>query len=123
MPSALAAVDTSVLIAWQNPDEPGHADATTMIATWPRKVIHTLNLAEFLTGYPADDCPAMLAVLARNGFAWFDTTAEALAAARRDTGLKMPDACVLAVARAQGADAVLTLDQRLLHAAERHGFA
>jgi len=121
--SRLAAVDTSVLIAWQTPAEPSHAEATAMVAAWPDKVLHTLNLAEFLTGYSETVWPLLLATLRRNGFAWHDTTPETLAQARRDTGLKMPDSCVIAVARSTGAGAVLTLDQKLRRAADREGFA
>jgi len=121
--AGLAAVDTSVLIAWQTPTEPRHAEATTMMATWPDKVLHSVNLAEFLTGYPESVWPNLLVTLTRNGVTWRDTTPETLAQARRDTGLRMPDACVIAVARSAGAVAVLTLDRKLRQAATAEGFA
>jgi predicted nucleic acid-binding protein len=58
-----------------------------------------------------------------HGFTFHHTAAEELADARRTTGLKMPDACVIAVAKAQNATAVLSLDERLRRAARAGGFA
>lgn len=46
-----------------------------------------------------------------------------LATLRAETGLKMPDCCVLLAARSAGASAVLTFDVRLAMAARATGFA
>ncbi|MDR0592070.1 MAG: hypothetical protein LBG60_02185 [Bifidobacteriaceae bacterium] len=58
-----------------------------------------------------------------NGFEVRDTTAQELAAAKIRTGLKMPDACVIAAARAGAVEAVLSLDQRVARAARAEGFS
>ncbi|MDR1152868.1 MAG: PIN domain-containing protein [Bifidobacteriaceae bacterium] len=118
----LAAVDSSVVIAWQNRDEPFHARAVEMISAWPDLVMHTLNVAEVLAGLRDHDWTLFLDMMRRDGFTFHDTTAQALARAKRDTGLRMPDACVIAVAAAHRARAVLSFDQRLLRAAHAHGF-
>jgi predicted nucleic acid-binding protein len=116
-------VDTSVVIAWQNREEPAHAAAVAMLADWPDLVMHAVNFAEMLAGVEKSQWADLARVMRAHGFAFHDTAAEALADAKRDTGLKMPDACVIAVAKAEGADAVLTLDDRLARAARAQGLA
>jgi predicted nucleic acid-binding protein len=118
-----AAVDASVVIAWQNLDEPGHGTAVELTAAWKTLVMHTVTLAEILAGLERSEWDGMLDLLRGEGFTFHHTTAEELADARKKTGLKMPDACVIAVARSQGAAAVLSLDGRLRRVARAEGFA
>ncbi|MDR1187731.1 MAG: PIN domain-containing protein [Bifidobacteriaceae bacterium] len=121
MASRVAAVDASVVVAWQNRDEPSHAEAVRLIAAWPDLVMHTVNLAEILGGVDKASWPILLDTLRGDGFRFRDTSAGQLAEAKLDTGLKMPDACVVAVARAEGADAIVSLDRRLSQAARAEG--
>lgn len=52
-----------------------------------------------------------------------ETAPTQLASLRAQTGLKLPDCCVLLAAQNVGADAVLTFDKRLAGAARELGFA
>jgi predicted nucleic acid-binding protein len=122
MTDSLAAVDASTVIAWQNPGHESHEQATQLMGAWVSKVMHAVTAAEVLVGIDRDRWAAALADLREMGFTFLDTTPEQLAAAKLDTGLKMPDACVLAVARAAGAQAVLTFDDRLQKAARSEGY-
>ncbi|MDR2566951.1 MAG: PIN domain-containing protein [Bifidobacteriaceae bacterium] len=121
--SGRAAVDASAAIAWQNVDEPFHGAAVELIAGWPELVMHTVNLAEMLAGMDKSEWEGLIEVMREDGFTFHHTTAEQLAEAKRATRLKMRDACVIAVAKAQGAQAVLSLDSRLIRAARAEGFA
>jgi predicted nucleic acid-binding protein len=116
-------VDASTVIAALNDDEPSHNAALDLLASWDALVIHTVNVAEILAGVDPAAWTGLLGAMHSAGFAFCDTTAEELARAKVVTGLKMPDACVIAVAQARRADAVLSLDQRLTRAARAAGFA
>jgi predicted nucleic acid-binding protein len=120
-PDRRAAVDASTVIAALNSDEPAHGEALDMLASWDILVMHTVNLAEILTGVDRASWNGLLDTMRAAGFEIHNTTAEELACSKADTGLKMPDACVIAVAKAQRVDAVLSLDQRLLRAARANG--
>ena len=113
----LAAVDTVTVVAWLRTDHVFHAAAVDALADWPQLVMHTVNLAEVLVGVERADWPKTKAALTGVGFTFHDTTADQMATARLDTRLKMPDACVIAVARARNASAVLTFDEKLRKAA------
>jgi predicted nucleic acid-binding protein len=119
----LAAVDASVVIAWQAPSDRFHQAATHLVAAWRDKVLSEVTLGEVLVGVPADRWPAFLSLLDRNGFTRREVKAEAMAGTKQRTGLKLPDACVLATAVAIKADAVLSFDDHLLQAAHAEGFA
>ncbi|MDR1393628.1 MAG: type II toxin-antitoxin system VapC family toxin [Bifidobacteriaceae bacterium] len=118
-----AVVDASLVIAALNADEPSHGQALNLLAAWDVLVLHTVNLAEILAGVDRGAWDGLLAALRANGFEAHHTTAEELAEARLATALKMPDACVIAVAKAQHVEAVLSLDARLVRAAREQGFA
>ncbi|MDR1807871.1 MAG: type II toxin-antitoxin system VapC family toxin [Propionibacteriaceae bacterium] len=123
MTSDLAALDAGVVIAWQTPEHKFHARSLEAIAAWPRLVMHTVNLAEVLAGLDRDEWASTIRDLHAIGCTIRDTTAQELAAAQFDGNLRMTDACVLAVARAQAADAVLTFDARLRRVCDADGFA
>ncbi|MDR3070485.1 MAG: PIN domain-containing protein [Propionibacteriaceae bacterium] len=116
------AVDTSVVIAWQTPEHVFHADATRLIGdAEPPLYMDELNLAEVLVGLDRSDWPGLMETLAEMGFEFVRSTAAEVAAARLDSRLRIPDACVLAAARAAKADAILTFDAALATAADRLG--
>ncbi|MDR3359730.1 MAG: PIN domain-containing protein [Bifidobacteriaceae bacterium] len=118
------AIDASVVIAWQNPDDVFHARATQMIGhATPPLHLHQLNLAEVLVGLDRSEWEDLMGALTEMGFDLVNTTGVEVAAARLDGGLRMPDACVLATAKATGATTLLTFDQRLAAAAAKAGLA
>ncbi|MDR1824628.1 MAG: PIN domain-containing protein [Bifidobacteriaceae bacterium] len=120
---AVAAIDASIVVAWQDANEPHHNDAVALIKAFPHLVLHTVNLAEVLAGMPRSQWPGVWTRLQAIGFEIHFTSADEMAAAKQDTRLKMPEACVIAAARARRADVVLTFDDRLKAAARRFGFA
>jgi predicted nucleic acid-binding protein len=99
-----------------------HEHAVDLLAAFPALVMHTVNVAELLVGTDRRAWAGLLATIRAHGFTVHDTTPEQLADARRRTGLRMSDACVIAVAEARHADAILTLDRNLLRAAAAEGF-
>lgn len=116
-------VDANVVIAWQTPDHVFHADAVRLIGdAEPALYMHELNLAEVLVGLDRNDWPHVVTTLVEMGFEFVTTDAIALAAARVDGRVRMPDACVLAAARTTGAAAVLTFDATLRAAAAASGY-
>ena len=83
----------------------------------------TLTLAEVLVG-PArrgrlDDARAAIAALEVEEIPLASGAAGELATLRAETGLKLPDCCVLLAARDASASSVLTFDERLATAAAR----
>jgi predicted nucleic acid-binding protein len=118
----VAAVDTVAAIAMLTPEHVFSADALDAVAQSQSLVMHTVNLAEFLAGLSPSQWPEVKADLTDCDFSFHDTFAETLAQARRETRLKMPDACVIAVARETGADGVITFDERLRTTAAALGF-
>jgi predicted nucleic acid-binding protein len=120
--SVSTAVDASVVIAWQTPEHVFHTEATRLIGdAEPPFYMDELNLAEVLVGLDRNDWPGLIGTLSEMGFAFVRSSAAEVAAARPDSRLRMPDACVLAAARAAKADAVLTLNAALATAANKLG--
>lgn len=121
-------VDASVLIAHFNARDGHHSRAETMLL---QAVGHTLaassvTLAEVLVG-PAragklDVARAALGALDVEEVSVHAGAAERLAELRADTGLKLPDCCVLLAAQEVNADAVLTFDDRLSKRAQELGY-
>jgi predicted nucleic acid-binding protein len=118
-----AAIDAGVLIARLRPDHVFHRAALDALRSQTRVVMHTVNFAEVLVGLEHGMWARTRTALEGQGFSFRDTTAAELAAARVDSRLKMPDACVLAVASAAGSVTVLTFDEKLRSAAQAEGFA
>jgi predicted nucleic acid-binding protein len=116
-------VDASVLIAHLDENDALHdraVDALLAAAEQPL-ACSPITLAEVLVG-PARSGRLRDArrAVARLGIAEVplgDDAAARLAALRAETGLKMPDCCVLLAAEEARADTVLTFDDRLGRAA------
>ncbi|MDR1426707.1 MAG: type II toxin-antitoxin system VapC family toxin [Bifidobacteriaceae bacterium] len=122
--SGAAVVDASVVIAWQDAGHPRHREAKDLLEAWgPDFAMHKLNLAEVLVGLDESDWSPFIELLRQVGFQFQSTGPEQLARARQQTGLKMPDACSLALSRAKRATALLSFDQRLTAAAQADGLA
>jgi predicted nucleic acid-binding protein len=112
-------VDASVLIAHLNADDSCHsrAEAVLLQTDGYPLAASSMTLAEVLVG-PAragklDVARAALGTLEIEEVPIRAGTAERLAKLRADTGLKLPDCCVLLAAQEVHADAVLTFDDRL----------
>lgn len=118
--------DANIVIAASNPSDVHHAEATAIVLEHGPDgiVLHSLTLAEVLVG-PAR---AGAHVRARHQLeaAGFRLSAEGepppedLALVRATAGLKMPDACVLALAELLEAP-LATFDARLANAARARG--
>jgi predicted nucleic acid-binding protein len=115
-------LDASVLIAYLDGDDAQHGVAEELLA---REIdddfaVNSLTLAEVLV-VPAregmlDRVQTALRDLEAQELPFPDDSAVQLALLRADTGLKMPDCCVLLAADATGAR-VATFDDRLARAA------
>ena len=117
--------DASFLIALLNPIEHHHGVAATLLAEGNHKVlVHPVTLAEVLVGVvPTGREASLLADFVSAGVspAPADVVdALAIARVRSESGLKMPDAIVLATALALSAG-LATFDIRLRSAAQRRG--
>lgn len=122
-------VDASVLIAHLVADDLHHERAVEMIddSIDQTLAVSPLTLAEVLVE-PArtgrlDDAHTALATLRVRTVELDAHSSTRLAVLRADTGLKLPDCCVLLAAQDAPADAILTLDKRLAAAAEGLGIA
>jgi predicted nucleic acid-binding protein len=118
-------LDASVLIAHLDRGDALHARAEdALLAAADRPVgCSTITLAEVLVG-PArqgqlDAARAALAELEVEELPLGDDAAVRLAGLRADTGLKLPDCCVLLAAQHAAAEAVLTFDDALGREAAR----
>jgi predicted nucleic acid-binding protein len=121
-------LDASVLIAQLDGADVHHARATKLLtdAADERFVISPLTLAECYVG-PArsgqlDRARSDIGLLEISVVPLADSAPERLAGLRVQTGLRMPDCCVLLAAGTSGAD-VATFDGRLEHAARALGLA
>lgn len=117
-------LDASVIIAVGDPHDP-HSDRSAEILERDGQLaLHPMTLAESMVGpMRAGQDELLLAYLRRVGV---ETTAppadewRRLARLRIDTGLKLPDCCVISAAIDERAD-LATFDRRLATAAERVG--
>jgi predicted nucleic acid-binding protein len=119
-------LDASVLIAHLDRDDALHsrAEAALNDAAAEPFASSTITLAEVCVG-PAsrDQLAAAQAAIQDLGIAEIPLGPDAparLARLRAETGLKLPDCCVLLAAQYAGASAVLSFDDRLSTAAVRH---
>jgi predicted nucleic acid-binding protein len=122
-------VDASVLIAHLDERDALHdrAEEALMRAADQRLGCSTVTLAELLVG-PArrarlDAARAALGELDVAEIPLADEAPVRLATLRADTGLKLPDCCVLLAAQYAGAEAVLTFDELLAREVERLGLS
>jgi predicted nucleic acid-binding protein len=112
-------VDASVLIAHLDERDALHEQAVERLLASAAEALgaSTLTLAEVFVG-PArrgrlDDARAAVAALGIQEIPLASGAAGDLATLRAETGLKLPDCCVLLAARDAGASNVLTFDDRL----------
>ncbi|MGI8729792.1 MAG: type II toxin-antitoxin system VapC family toxin [Solirubrobacteraceae bacterium] len=122
-------LDASVLIAQLDAGDALHDRASVALeeaAAWPFGA-STITIAEILVG-PArsGQLPAAQAALHDLGLteiALSDDAASRLSVLRAQTGLKLPDCCVLLAAQDTSAQAVLTFDDRLAATLDEAGIA
>jgi predicted nucleic acid-binding protein len=123
--AGLTVLDASVLLAHFDDSDP-HSDAAAgILADADALAASTITLAEVLVGAArAGRLQEQLAAIAQlqiTELALEHGAAAALARLRADTGLRMPDCCVLHAALSSGADALATRDAQLARAAAAHG--
>lgn len=119
-------LDASVLIAHLDADDANHERATELLLECAVEPLAAsrLTLAEVLVG-PArvgalDQATSALRELDVTGIGLEPDAPVRLAVLRAESGLKLPDCCVLLAAEQVGA-AVASFDGRLLAAARRRG--
>jgi len=119
-------LDACVLIAHLEAGHVHAAIAANILDTEEELAIHPLTLAELLVGaVRSGQENTVRQALGRIGIiVWHpdDEQPTRLARLRADTGLKLPDCCVLDTAQVQGA-AVATFDDALGRAARHLGLA
>jgi predicted nucleic acid-binding protein len=120
-------VDASVLIAHLDEHDAQHARAVERLLEDADRPLGAspLTLAEVLVG-PArqgrlDVARGLIADLGVHEISLGSDAPRRLASLRFETGLKLPDCCVLLAAQDADAHAVLTFDERLGRAAEALG--
>ncbi len=122
-------VDASVLISFADRDHVFHSRAVDQLrASVPRPLrASTMTLAEILVGPTRagrlDRARAMIKDLRIEAVPVGTDAPERLARLRAESGLKLPDCCVLLAAQDVRAQAVLTFDDRLARAARDAGHA
>jgi predicted nucleic acid-binding protein len=121
-------LDASVLIAHLDEQDALHGRATNALEEVADQPLgcSLITLAEVLVG-PAgagrlEAARAALAELEVEEVPLGGDAPVRLAKLRAETGLRMPDCCVLLAAQDADADAVVTFDDRLIKAAEGLGF-
>jgi predicted nucleic acid-binding protein len=121
----LIVFDASVIIAYLDPSDRFHAEAVDLVLSTVgnRRGIHSLNMAEVLAGAQNDESTNLLWEAVTEKMRVEISNAPGpllLAKVRRRTGLKMPDAVVLATALAEDG-LVASFDDRLKSAARNAG--
>lgn len=121
-------LDASLLISHLNVQDQNHPQATSLLldAADYRLCMNTLNVAEVLVGFARvgalDVGERVFAKLGIEEVPMSEDAASRLAVLRAETGLKMPDCCVLLTAQ-DTKSAVASFDADLCRAAERLGLA
>ena len=119
-------LDASIVIALLDSEDTHHQRARALLLSRPEETLAAspLTLAEVLVGPTRAGCPdrakAALDVLGVNSVPLSEDAPQQLAALRVETGLKLPDCCVLLAARQTGAT-LATFDDRLAGAARDSG--
>jgi toxin FitB len=124
--AGLTVLDASILVAHFDASDAHHTDAGAVIAGADELAASVLTLAEAAvdavrTGRLDEQLGALIELEVRSVALGADS-APALARLRADTGLRMPDCCVLQAAAVVGADAIGTRDRRLAKAARERGY-
>ncbi|MDJ0356269.1 type II toxin-antitoxin system VapC family toxin [Paenarthrobacter sp. PH39-S1] len=124
----MIALDASIVIALLENEDPHHEAAKAFLATSASEswIINVLTLAEVLVA-PArvgrlQQAQSVLDLLNIHTDSLAADQAPELASLRAETGLKMPDACVLLTAVNRSAS-LATFDTKLAAAADRLGVA
>jgi predicted nucleic acid-binding protein len=118
-------VDASILIAHLDDTDPHSDAASTILADAEVLAASTLTLAEVFVG-PARagrlaDAISAVDQIGIREVALGQSDAEALARLRAESGLRLPDCCVLHACAVTGARAIATRDQRLAGVAAARG--
>jgi predicted nucleic acid-binding protein len=123
--ASLTVLDASVLLAHFDDSDPHSNDASEILANADELAASTITLAEVLVGAAhAGRLDEQIAAVAELGIQELPVergAAAALARLRAETGLRMPDCCVLHAALASAAQALATRDVRLSRAAAAAG--
>lgn len=121
----LTVLDASILLAHLDDTDPHTEAAEAILADADELAANTITLAEVLVGAARvgrlDEQLESLSVLKIKELPIERGAAAQLARLRAETGLRMPDCCVLYAATAGGADALATRDERLSRAAAARG--
>lgn len=119
-------LDASVLVAHLDNGDAHHERAVNLLLEAAEESFRAspITLAEVLTG-PArigalNRAKAALAAIGVRSTEMADEAPERLAAIRADTGLKMPDCCVVLAAEEEGRE-LATFDDRLASVAKARG--
>lgn len=124
--AGLTVLDASILLAYFDKTDPHTQAAKAVLDEADRLAASALTLAESLVGAAAagrlDEQLEAFADLEIRAVSIDGEAAPALARVRSETGLKMPDCCVLHAADAIDADAVGTRDASLAKAARERGY-
>jgi predicted nucleic acid-binding protein len=125
--AGLTVLDASVLLAYFDKTDAHTEAARTILDDADGLVASVLTVAESLVGAAAagrlDEQFEALADLEIRRVPIDSEAASMLARLRSETGLKMPDCCVLHAATTIGADAIGTRDASLAKAAQERGYA
>ncbi len=123
--AGLTVLDASILLAHFDDTDPHSEAAAAILADADQVAASTITLAEVLVGAARagrlDEQLAAIAELQITELPLEPGAAAALARLRADTGLRMPDCCVLHAALSSQAQALATRDTQLAKAAAAHG--
>lgn len=121
----LTVVDASILLAHLDDSDPHSEAAKTILTEGEAFAASTITLAEVLVGAARagrlDEQLAVLSLLEISEVPIERGADAQLARLRAETGLRMPDCCVVHAAGVTGANAVATRDDRLARVAVARG--
>jgi predicted nucleic acid-binding protein len=121
----LIVLDASILVAHLDDTDPHSEAAKTILAEGDAFAASTITLAEVLVGAARagrlDEQLAALSQLEISEVPIERGAAAQLACLRAETGLRMPDCCVVHAASVTAADALATRDDRLARVAVARG--
>jgi predicted nucleic acid-binding protein len=119
-------LDASILLAYLNDADVHHTDADAILSAPGRRAASTLTLAESLVSAAManrlENTYAAFATLEVDEVAIAPGAAPELARLRAETGLPLPDCCVLHAAESVDAAAIAPRDSRLRGIAAARGY-
>jgi predicted nucleic acid-binding protein len=123
--ASLTVLDASILLAHFDDTDPHAEDARAILADADELAASTITLAEALVGAAAagrlEEQLQAITDLEITEVPLAQGAAATLARLRVETGLRMPDCCVLHAAAVTSANAVATRDDRLQRAGSARG--